>query len=81
MQLKLGKYDDIVFEWVPYDQFNNIKEIDKGGFAIVYSAIWKDGPLYYDVDKEKYTRNLNETIALKRSYNSQNIDNKFLDEV
>ena len=26
MQLKINKYDDIVFEWIPYDQFSNIEE-------------------------------------------------------
>ena len=35
------------FEWIPYNQFGNIEEIGKGGFATVYSAIWKDGPLGY----------------------------------
>src|SRR5436190_23969746 len=47
-QLKIEKFEDIVFEWIPYNQFDNVEEIDKGDFATVYSAIWKDGPLYYD---------------------------------
>ena len=43
MQLKIDEYNDIVFEWIPYNQFSDInKEIVKGGFATVYSAIWKD---------------------------------------
>jgi hypothetical protein len=42
IQLK-NKYDDIVFEWIPYNQFNDIKYIDiKGNFAL---ATWNDGPL------------------------------------
>ncbi|CAB4441619.1 unnamed protein product [Rhizophagus irregularis] len=45
MQLKINNHDDIVFEWIPYNQFNDIKRIGKGGFATVYSAIWKDGLL------------------------------------
>ena len=45
MQLKIDSLSDIVFEWIPYDQFSDIKEIGRGGFATVYSAIWKDGPL------------------------------------
>src|SRR5688572_30153693 len=56
MQLKIDKQNDIIFEWIPYNQFNDIKEIGEGGFATVYSAIWKDGPLYYDEDNEEYTR-------------------------
>ncbi|CAB5363374.1 unnamed protein product [Rhizophagus irregularis] len=82
MQLKINKYNDIIVEWIPYNQFNNIKEIGKGGFAIVYSAIWKDGPLYYD---DKYYKELkripNKKVALKCLNNSQNINNEFLNEI
>jgi hypothetical protein len=74
MQLKIDKYYDIVFEWIPYDQFNDIKKVGQGGFATVYSAIWKDGPLEYKKDIEKYVRCFpNKKIALKCLHNSQNI--------
>src|ERR1044072_9205566 len=54
MQLKIDRYDDIVCEWIPYNQFSDIKEIGRGGFATVYSAIWKDSPLLkYDKDNEE----------------------------
>jgi hypothetical protein len=37
-------YDrDIVVEWIPYSQFNNIKELGENKSATIYSAIWKDG--------------------------------------
>jgi hypothetical protein len=78
LQLKINDYDDIIFEWIPYDRFSNIKEIDKGGFATVYSAIWKDGPLFYN--KYEYTR-MKQKVALKQLYNSQNITIEFLNEV
>src|SRR5947207_2555411 len=35
MQLKINDPWDIVFEWIPYDQFNDIKEICKDCFATV----------------------------------------------
>ena len=54
MQLKIDYYEDIVFEWIPYNQFSDIEEIGRGGFATVYSAIWKDGPLKYDEDTKEY---------------------------
>ncbi|CAB4422071.1 unnamed protein product [Rhizophagus irregularis] len=80
--LKINNHGDVVFEWIPYNQFNNIKKVDKGGFSIVYSsANWKNGPLEYDTSKKKYKRNPNRVIALKCLYNSQNINNKFLNEV
>ena len=82
MQLKIDNNSDIVFEWIPYNQFSDIKEIGRGGFATVYSAIWKDGPLRYDEDNEEYTRESNyKIVALKYLHNSQNIGDEFLNEV
>ena len=84
MQLDINHPLDIIFEWIPYNQFSDIKEIGRNGFDTVYSAIWKDGPLYYNKYNEKYTRNSyhpNYKVALKRLQNSQNITNEFLNEV
>ncbi|EXX62733.1 Cmk2p [Rhizophagus irregularis DAOM 197198w] len=81
MQSRINSCFNIVFEWIPYNQFNYIKEISKGGFATVYSAIWKDGPLKYDIYKKTYTRVSNKKIALKCLNNSQNLTDKFLNEV
>src|ERR1043166_7556928 len=33
----------LFLEWVPFDRFEDIKQIGKGGFAKVYSAKWIDG--------------------------------------
>src|SRR5581483_12010592 len=41
-------YHDEVFEWIPYNQFNNVKKIGKSYLFIAYSAVWRNGPLYYD---------------------------------
>ena len=81
MQLKFEKRNDIIFEWIPYDQFSDIKEIGRGSFAIVYSAIWKDGLLKYHISNKEYTRNSNYKVALKYLHNSQNITDEFLNEV
>ncbi|POG59453.1 kinase-like domain-containing protein [Rhizophagus irregularis DAOM 181602=DAOM 197198] len=81
MRLKINDYNEIVFEWIPYSQFSNIKKIGEGGFSTVYSAKWKDGPLEYNVDRKLYNRNPNRVIALKCLHNSQNITDKFLNEV
>ncbi len=40
MQSKIYSKNDIVFEWIPYNQFNNIEEISKGDFATVHSAMF-----------------------------------------
>ncbi|GBB97012.1 hypothetical protein RclHR1_00290010 [Rhizophagus clarus] len=78
MQLKNCDYNNILFEWIPYDQFKNVKEIDRGGFSIVYSAKWKDGPICYNQNERK---NLNRSVALKSLNDSSNIGDEFLKEV
>ena len=46
-----AKYDDydhpLFLEWVPFDRFEDIKQIGEGGFAKVYSAKWIDGRSKY----------------------------------
>ena len=70
-QLKIGltfvefrrpeyKSNDVVFEWIPYDQFSNIQKIGR-----IHSALWKDGPLKYNKNTGGYERNQNEVFALK----------------
>ena len=81
MQLKIKSQDDIVFEWIPYNQFSDIEKIGRSDFATVYSAIWMDGLLEYDRYNKKYTRESNYKVALKCLDNSQNITNEFLNEV
>ncbi|GES81759.1 kinase-like domain-containing protein [Rhizophagus clarus] len=81
MQLKISRWDDIMVEWVPYNQFNNVKEIGRGGFSIVYSATWKDGPLQHDECYGKSKRMPNKEVALKCLKNSQNLSNEFLNEI
>ena|SRR5436190_14948559 len=73
MQLRINEPEDIIFEWIPYNQFNIIKEVCKNSVTTTYLAIWKDGPLDYDDNKNKHTRMSNKKIGLKYLYNSQNI--------
>ncbi len=34
-----AKYIDQILEWIPYNNFKNIKYLDKGGFGTIYEAI------------------------------------------
>jgi hypothetical protein len=82
MQLKICKYYSTLFEWIPYDQFNYIKQIrndDSNDFTTLYSAIWKDGPLEYN--RIEWKRTLNKEVILKCVHNSQNITNEIFDDV
>src|SRR5947207_2026561 len=67
MQLKIDKYDDIVFEWIPYIQFSDIKETDKDNISTVYLVKWK-GPLYWNEYDKKYVRNTYKEVSLKYSH-------------
>jgi hypothetical protein len=52
-QLKAGKPYEVI-EWISYNRLRNIKYLIKGGFSIIYKAIWLDGYIispvkrYYD---------------------------------
>jgi hypothetical protein len=74
---KMNESNDINFKLIPYDQFDNIEEMRKGISATVYSAIWKDGPLYYLHDEKKWIRKPNKKFTLKCLHGSQD---EFLNE-
>ena len=74
MQLEINYSGNVIVEWIPYNQFDNIKEIVKDEFHKISSAIWENGPLNYDKYKMTYKRNLrdrNKLVYLK-CFNSQN---------
>jgi hypothetical protein len=82
MQSKINDHSDIIFEWIPYNQFNEIKETGNNGSITVYSAIWKDGPLYRNYDyTNSYTRNPNKEVALKYFCNLQHSIDFLINEV
>jgi hypothetical protein len=80
-QLSINNFYDKIFEWIPYNQFNEIKEISKSEFDTLYSAMWEDGPLYYNDGRKELMRISNEKVALKCLHNSQNKINELLSEV
>ncbi|GBC28741.2 kinase-like domain-containing protein [Rhizophagus irregularis DAOM 181602=DAOM 197198] len=81
IRLKVNDPNDILFEWIPYDQFDNIKEIGKSDFVTVNSAIWKNGPLSYSYFKKELTRVSEKKVVLKCLHNSQNNINELLSEI
>ena len=72
-----------VLEWIPYEKFNDIKYLAKGGFGTVHKAKWIDGRIYrWDIDQNKWHRyGDGEYIVLKCLNNSQNLTTDFLQEV
>src|SRR5436305_6939531 len=70
-------------EHIDFDQFDLIKNTNKGGaFSTVYSTIWMEGLRWvWDEDSEQWTRNGPIKVALKRLNNSQNMSEEYLKQV
>jgi hypothetical protein len=81
MQLKVNKHEDTILEWIPYNRFDEIKEIGKNGSDTIYLTIWKDGPLSYNEQYWNYTRDSKKEVVLKCLHDSQNIIEFAINEV
>jgi multisubunit Na+/H+ antiporter MnhE subunit len=53
---------DLIFEWIPYNEFIEVKEIGKGGFSV---AIWKKGSLHNDIIEREWMRKSYRKVVLK----------------
>ncbi|RHZ65449.1 hypothetical protein Glove_315g65 [Diversispora epigaea] len=52
IQLNANKCQKII-EWIPFDRLENVTYLAKGGFGIVYKAIWLDGFIYSHKNQKK----------------------------
>ncbi|RHZ88831.1 hypothetical protein Glove_21g196 [Diversispora epigaea] len=69
-------------EWIPFSEFNVIRQIGLGGFSKVFHAIWKKGPMIrWNRNLQKYDRKENIEVALKQLKDSQNIKAEFFQEL
>src|SRR5579864_3000945 len=78
---KLDRYGNPLFlEWLPFDRFENIKQIGEGGFAKVYSATWIDGRADYFKYRGSWekVKPYSIEVALKRLNESNNISKEYL---
>jgi serine/threonine protein kinase len=63
---KLNLADIYHIRWIPFNEFQNIKYLAKGGFGEVQKAEWI-GNYYTDGNENKYAEI---EVVLKRLYNS-----------
>ena len=69
-------------EWVPFEKFQNVTYITKGGFGKIYSAEWPEGFIWYwDIENQEWKRYADIKVALKSLDNSSDISADFLNEV
>ena len=68
---------------MPFNKFENIKQIGEGGFAKVYSATWIDGKAEYKYVDGSWRKDepYSIEVALKRLNESNNISKEYLNEV
>src|SRR6266498_4669671 len=71
-------------EWIPFEIFQNVIYITRGGFGKIYSAEWPEGCIsYWDIENQEWSRRatFGSKVALKSLDNSSNISSDFLNEV
>jgi hypothetical protein len=84
-EIQLSAHDDVkkAIEWIPYNRFDNIEYIAKGGFGKVYVANWIDGYInnWSDYNQNWKRKYQNKFVALKSLNNSKNVTLEFMNEV
>ena len=69
-------------EWIPFDQFENVKYLTKGGFGSIYTATWLRGRIFdYDENKKEFTYHGLQVVVLKVLDDSNEPGKNFFDEV
>ncbi|GBC49716.2 kinase-like domain-containing protein [Rhizophagus irregularis DAOM 181602=DAOM 197198] len=69
-------------EWIPFENFENVTYLTRGGFSKIYSAGWPEGNIgHWDIENQKWKRT-SRKVALKCLNNLfNNISNDFLNEI
>ena len=79
---QLSSLPDRIIEWIPYEQFYEIKKLTEGGFSSIYTAEWRRGYIDdYDENKKEFNYFGGQLVVLKSLNNSSNPGKPFFDEV
>ncbi|POG75416.1 kinase-like domain-containing protein [Rhizophagus irregularis DAOM 181602=DAOM 197198] len=70
-----------VIEWIPYNNFKNIKYLTKGGFSEIYTADWINGHYReWDSEKQQLRRFGTVEIVLKKLENVESANQSWFEE-
>ncbi|RIA89514.1 kinase-like domain-containing protein [Glomus cerebriforme] len=72
---------DMIVEWIPYNNFQNIKYLTKGGYSEIYTADWIDGGYYrWDFEEQQLKRFGGQKVIIKRLENVENASHNWFEE-
>src|SRR5581483_9303209 len=64
---------NVVIEWIPYNNLQNIKYLTRGGFSEIYTAVWIDGGYEeWDSKEQQLIKFGRQEVILKRLENVEN---------
>ena len=73
---------NVVIEWIPYNNLQNIEYLSKGGFSEIYTADWIDGGYEeWDSEEKQLKRFGTLKVILKRLQNVESANRSWFDEV
>ena len=71
-----------IIEWIPYNQFKNVKKLTEGGFSSIYTATWTKGNIVdYNEEKKEINYFGSLYVILKCLNNSSDPGKGFFNEV
>ncbi|RHZ75661.1 hypothetical protein Glove_212g171 [Diversispora epigaea] len=80
-QLNVDDFKKLI-EWIPYDRFQDIKQIAKGGYGTIYYAMWVDGYIRrWDIKNQQWARHGQREVVLKKFDGIIDINDDFLNEI
>ncbi|RHZ83340.1 hypothetical protein Glove_97g102 [Diversispora epigaea] len=81
VQLNADSYAKVI-EWIPYDRFQEIKQIAKGGYGTIYYAKWVDGSIRsWNIENQQWRRYQQLEVVLKKFDGIVDISEDFLNEM
>jgi hypothetical protein len=73
---------DLIVEWIPYNNLQNIKYLTKGGCSEIYTADWIDGRYEeWDLKEKQLKRYGSINVVLKKLENVESANKSWFDEV
>ncbi|PKY46974.1 kinase-like protein [Rhizophagus irregularis] len=72
---------NMVVEWIPYNNLENIKYLTKGGFSEIYTADWINGSYYeWDSEEQQLIRVGDQDVILKSLENVKSANQSWFEE-